>query len=146
MNRLHRFFVCPLRMKLLLAESFARLALISLLVRIVPSSVITRRLVAEPYDISALAPEDLPAKYSNEEICWAVLAAAKYVPGATCLAQSLVGRSMLRREGYPAEIRIGVANEAREFGAHAWVWSGNRIVLGESTSVFAEFPRKARDH
>jgi len=45
---------------------------------------------------------------------------------------------MLRREGYPAEIRIGVANAVPGFEAHAWVWSAGRIVIGESSTQFAE--------
>ena len=46
--------------------------------------------------------------------------AARYVPGATCLAKSLTLAWMLRGCGVPAEIRVGVQT-ADGFSAHAWV-------------------------
>jgi Transglutaminase-like superfamily len=47
---------------------------------------------------------------------------------------------MLRRAGYPAEIRIGVAKTPPGFLAHAWVYSGEEVVLGESAVQYVEFP------
>jgi len=68
-----------------------------------------------------------------EMIAWAVAAAARYVPGATCLVQALAARSMLRRGGYDSELHIGVAKGPdRSFGAHAWLRCGGRVVLGGS--------------
>jgi hypothetical protein len=68
-----------------------------------------------------------------EMIAWAVAAAARYVPGATCLVQALAAQSMLRRGGYASELHIGVAKGPdRSFGAHAWLRCGGRVVLGGS--------------
>jgi hypothetical protein len=66
-----------------------------------------------------------------ELLIWAVTAASRYVPGATCLAQALAAQVLLGRTGYPARLRIGVAKgEERKFEAHAWVESQGRVVIG----------------
>ena len=46
--------------------------------------------------------------------------AERYAPGGSCLSKSVVLAWLLRRQGVPAEIRIGVRT-AGEFEAHAWV-------------------------
>ena len=72
---------------------------------------------------------------SSEEadrIAWSVESAARFVPKATCLTQALAGEILLRRAGYPAEVRIGVAKDpAGKLEAHAWVESGGRVVIGD---------------
>jgi len=72
-----------------------------------------------------------PARHSAERVAWAVRAAARYVPGATCLPQALTAVRMLLRHGHPAELRIGVvrADDGRLAG-HAWVESDGAIVIG----------------
>jgi hypothetical protein len=46
--------------------------------------------------------------------------AGRYLPGATCLSKSLALVRMLRAEGVPADMRVGVAGVS-PFEAHAWV-------------------------
>ena len=46
--------------------------------------------------------------------------AARYVPGATCLAKSIGLVWMLRGRGIAADVRIGVRTAGR-FESHAWV-------------------------
>ncbi|QXP82894.1 lasso peptide biosynthesis B2 protein [Methylococcus sp. ANG] len=60
----------------------------------------------------------------------ALARASRYVPGTTCLMQALAGILMLSRQGYIAELCIGVAKPNGEFGAHAWVECGGRPVVG----------------
>ncbi len=71
---------------------------------------------------------------------WAIAVAGKYMPGTTCLSLALAAQRMLNREGYPAHLHIGVAKDhTGSFGAHAWVESDGRIVIGgqDSSSLFA---------
>ena len=49
--------------------------------------------------------------------------AARYVPGATCLARSLALARLLRDEGVPASVVIGTM-KGKHFAAHAWVEAG----------------------
>jgi hypothetical protein len=63
---------------------------------------------------------------------WAVRAASRYVPRATCLTQALVGQRILAASGYESRIEIGVAkDERRRFLAHAWVVCSGEIVIGQ---------------
>jgi hypothetical protein len=55
-----------------------------------------------------------------DELAAAVDRAGRYVPGATCLSQSIALAWMLRRDGVDAAVRIGVRTGGG-FEAHAWV-------------------------
>ncbi len=70
--------------------------------------------------------------YSAGQLSWAVRAVSQYVPGATCLTQALVLHIMLRQEGLPSRIRVGVSRDAGHFEAHAWVESQDQVVIGDS--------------
>ena len=63
-------------------------------------------------------------------LSWAVGAASRYVPGATCLTQALALEAMLVRTGHRCRVEIGVAKDEGVLQAHAWVVSGHLIVLG----------------
>lgn len=64
-------------------------------------------------------------------IVWAVNAAARRVPKATCLTQALSARVLLRWFGYEARLCLGVAhNNDRSLRAHAWLEREGRVVLG----------------
>src|SRR5262249_3370253 len=68
---------------------------------------------------------------SVERIAWAVRAAARYVPGATCLPQALAAELMLVPNGHPARVRIGMTRtENRVLEGHAWVESDGAVVVG----------------
>jgi hypothetical protein len=74
----------------------------------------------------------LPAsrRRSAERIAWGVRAAARYVPGATCLPQALVAQLMLARHGHFARLRIGVASlDGQRLEGHAWVEDATGLVL-----------------
>ncbi|RVD16043.1 lasso peptide biosynthesis B2 protein [Mesorhizobium sp. M4B.F.Ca.ET.017.02.2.1] len=71
-------------------------------------------------------------------IAWGVAAAARLVPHASCLTQALAGQYLLARKGKASNIRIGIEqNTGAELKAHAWLMSGNHIVLGGSLAGFA---------
>jgi len=66
-----------------------------------------------------------------EKIAWAVQAAARHVPRATCLTQALAAQTWLKRRGFPADLHIGVARDSRkQFQAHAWVVSDGKVIIG----------------
>jgi hypothetical protein len=62
---------------------------------------------------------------------WAVRAASRYVPAATCLTQALAAQALLAEQGYDSRIEIGVTkDEHGRFRAHAWLVCGEEIVIG----------------
>jgi hypothetical protein len=64
-----------------------------------------------------------------------VVAAAQFVPGATCLTQALTAQILLRREGFEPALEIGVARDpSGQFKAHAWVRCEGIIVVGDFTN------------
>lgn|SRR5574341_693362 len=69
-----------------------------------------------------------------ERAAWAVAAASRRLPAPfrDCLPQALAAEAMLRRHGAPAELKIGVrrGTAGRQVEAHAWVVSGDRVVVG----------------
>jgi hypothetical protein len=76
---------------------------------------------------------NLTEPYSCSRVVWAVSAAARYIPKASCLTQALAAETLLRVYGHPATIHIGVAkNGSNSLEAHAWVESRGEIVLGGS--------------
>jgi len=69
-----------------------------------------------------------------ERLAWAAAAAARRLPSPfrSCLPQALAAEALLRRHGAPAELVIGVRQDGAggAVRAHAWVVSGERVVVG----------------
>jgi hypothetical protein len=94
-----------------------------------------------PYRILApllerLASAARPARRPQDvdHVAWAVSAAARSIPRATCLTQALAARQLLARCGEPSDLHIGVAQDAeRGIAAHAWLAAGGRVVIGGET-------------
>jgi hypothetical protein len=108
---------------------FLHTALLVLAIRVgllvLPVRAVRRRLVIRTDDKSAAL------HYSVEQIAWAVTAASRFVPGATCLAQALAAQRLLGRSGHHASVRIGVTKDDQlGFQAHAWVVCGEQVVIG----------------
>ncbi len=72
------------------------------------------------------------AKRAPARLAWAVRAAARRVPGATCLTQSLALRHLLAKAGHAAEIRIGVATGHGGLDSHAWVVCHGTVLAGDT--------------
>lgn len=79
----------------------------------------------------ATTPAFSPAAADVEQVVWACRAAAQRMPFATCLSSALALQHLLARSGHASELHIGVANDAREFQAHAWLEREGRILIGE---------------
>jgi hypothetical protein len=66
-----------------------------------------------------------------ELVGWAVGAAARHVPGATCLAQALTAQALLALLGTTSTLHIGVSRRpAGGLDAHAWVRCMGMTVVG----------------
>jgi hypothetical protein len=66
--------------------------------------------------------------------------AARHLPWRpTCLPRSLVLWFLLRRQGVPAELRIGIQKHDRQLEAHAWVEVDQRVV-NDTPDIAARYP------
>ena len=86
--------------------------------------------------------------HPQSRIGWAVAAAARLMPGRTCLSEALAADLMLCRRGYESSVLVGVKNRtggAHPLEAHAWVVSGGLIVAGDlpTLSDYQPFPDRA---
>lgn len=131
MTRLRRFLRLPRADRGLLLEALLLVSLIRLVLWVVPFRALRRslyRLTDVPAAAGGVTGRGLPP----DRIGWAVAAASRYVPRATCLVQALAGRVLLERQGHPASLRIGVArdDERGNFEAHAWLECQGRVVIG----------------
>lgn len=129
MRRVAKFFHLPscerrLFVKALFVVSAIRLGLWTL-----PFAAV-RRIIAM---ISKPRGTAIACSLSPEKMSWAVASASRFVPrGSNCLVRALSTELILRRFGYPAELKIGVAKtEEGGLTAHAWLESSGRIVIGE---------------
>ena len=84
---------------------------------------------------------DDPARMSRQTpIVRMVDIAARHLPWRpTCLPRSLVLWFLLRRQGVPAELRIGVQKRQQRLEAHAWVEVDRRVV-NDTPDIAAEYP------
>lgn len=88
--------------------------------------------------VTRLDARNPPSVGDLRRVAWGVAAMARLVPGASCLTQALAGQYLLARQGSTSKIRIGIERDTgKELKAHAWLVSGNHIVLGGSISGFA---------
>jgi transglutaminase superfamily protein len=132
---LDRFVRLPAADRSLLLRSVLLLGAARLGLWVLPLQAV-RRLLAR----TIRRPTPAPGPVTPERITWAMAAAQRVVPAATCLPQALAAEALLARYGHPSALRIGVVkNEHRRLVAHAWVESGGRIVVGELREGLSEY-------
>ena|SRR5258708_3128989 len=69
-------------------------------------------------------------------LVWAVRAASRRIPAASCLTQSLALHCLLSRAGHRSEVRIGVTKDVEAgFEAHAWVEYAGKPLLSNPEEV-----------
>ena len=69
-----------------------------------------------------------------------VIQAARFVPGALCLAQAITAERILARAGITSVIRVGVkSNDDGELQAHAWLICHGTVILGGSASELEKY-------
>lgn len=78
-----------------------------------------------------------PSNAALTEVAWSVSSAARLIPGATCLTQANAGQLLLARRGHPSTVRLSVRMEKNgKLAPHAWLMSGNTIVLGGTSQEY----------
>lgn len=104
---------------------------------VLPSRLIVRRVQQMAANTStARSPVRSPG-----EIAWAIEAAARRVPRASCLTQAVAAQYLLRRSGHASELRVGVARGESGFRAHAWIEHDGRILVGGlGSAAFTPLP------
>jgi hypothetical protein len=95
------------------------------------------RLPALRARIAALGATADPQTGDLRVVAWSVAAAARLVPGASCLTQALAGQYLLARRGQAATVRLSVSGPETALQPHAWLLAGDTIVLGGSSAEFA---------
>ena len=116
----------------LLLRAFAAVASASLAVRLLPASIVLKKLAEDAPLLRQRQPRN------PERVAWAVAAAARYIPGSKCLVQAIAGRSLLAKYGIHSQIRIGVAKDPKNWlSAHAWVEVEGETLIGGDTAVYA---------
>src|SRR5262245_13903165 len=66
---------------------------------------------------------------------WAVLAASRFTPRATCLTQALALHRLLSHYGYRSNIQFGVRQADGRFAAHAWVEHDAGLLLSKAPEI-----------
>ncbi len=130
MERIRKFLAFPAADYFLLVEAAILLGLVAVMLRLLPFPWMRRLLLGQDPGSAGVAPERVVRR-----IVWSVRTASRYTPAATCLPQAIVTRLLLKRRGYAATLRIGVAmNGAGQLVAHAWVEREGRIIIGGTDS------------
>jgi hypothetical protein len=128
MIELGRFLRLPPCRRRLLIRAAVLLGLMRAGLWLLPFKLVLRLTKRNPERARPGDGGDLPVG----PIIWAVRRASRFVPGATCLTQALVGRVLLARAGHLSEVRIGVRKDSvRGFEAHAWLEHRGEVVLGD---------------
>src|SRR5262245_17094828 len=125
MKPLRKFFRLPRGERWLLIKAALLLGLIRIGLRL-----LSLRFLKQLLD--SASKRRAANQFSSDRIVWAVTAASRYVLGdKPCLTQALAAQVLLKRRGYAANLRIGVSRtEGKQLQAHAWVESGDRVVVG----------------
>ena len=141
MSRMQKFFGLPRSERWLLVKAALLLGVVRIGLRLLPFQTLKRLLDSA----SRTSAESHKApQFSSDRIAWAVIAAGRYVVrDKPCLTQALAAQLLLKRRGYPASLRIGVARaDGEQLEAHAWVESGNGSVIvgGGDLSRYTPLP------
>jgi hypothetical protein len=89
------------------------------------------RLLFRRNSLAAKTQEEI----SPARLVWAVRAASRIIPGATCLTQALSLQLLMCSYGRPSRVQIGVAKNGEGFQAHAWVEHAGTILLNTRTEI-----------
>jgi len=128
MRRIRKFFQLSWADKRLLIQSILLLVVATLGLRGLSLSDLQHLLLKLANGFPRFVPASPP---SGQQISWSVRVASGLVPKATCLPRALAAQVLLIRHDYPADLKFGIAkNKDGKLEAHAWVTSGNRIIIG----------------
>ena len=130
-----KFRKLPRTEKMLLMEAFYRLLTARLAILIFPFRKIAPRLGVHMQE----TPTAEQPQYTRIllQIRQAVRRASRYTPWeSACLVQAIAGKRMLKRRNIPSTLYLGLTKsekekEKKKLKAHAWLRSGNIILLGQ---------------
>jgi hypothetical protein len=132
---LRRFIGLPDAQRSLLLKVIPIVALVRL--ALWTMSFATARQFLQCRAITGLVSRRLVATQAAE-LAWAVHAASRGIPAATCLTQSLALQFLLTQTGRPAALCIGVAKlSTSPLTAHAWVECAGEVLLDQPADVRA---------
>jgi len=87
------------------------------------------------------APFRVPAEMPVSRLVWAVRAASRRIPMASCLTQSLALQFLMIRAGRSSQLHIGVKKDPQTgFQAHAWVEHGGCTLLSTPSEIVGYSP------
>jgi hypothetical protein len=128
MGSLAKFLARPAAEQRALLAAIAVVAVVRLSLWVLPFRAIHRASSARG---AAPRVPGAPRSAPPERLVWAVEAAARRVPRATCLVRALAAQVLLARHGHASQLRLGVARGAgRAFEAHAWLEGNGRVLIG----------------
>jgi hypothetical protein len=136
-----RYRALPPTDRLLLREALTLLTVVRCGLVVLPFSALRRMLHGyatpggDPHALRVAVERRAVERNVPARVAWAMGALSRRAPGpTTCLAQALVADALLRRRGERSALRIGVRKRADAapgpITAHAWVESGDLIVVG----------------
>ena len=85
---------------------------------------------------------EIPIPIFHEQILWAVQVVSYFWPGSGgCLARAMTATFLLKKQGHPAHLRIGIApTDGGEWEGHAWVeCHGVTLHCGTDVSRYVPF-------
>jgi len=111
--------------------------------RLLPFSFVRRAV-----ERAAGVPSSFTAdEQTTETVAWAIRAAGRFLPFATCLPRALATHLLLCRKGCASALKIGVTRDLDgRFLAHAWIESGDCVVIGTLPDLARYIPLQGKSH
>ena len=128
----------------LLVAACVRVAVVRMALWVLPSRWIIRYVKRLSADSGARVAGPLRTRVTPGEIVWAVDAASRRFPDASCVTQAVSALLLLRRYGYEARFCVGVArSKDGSLDAHAWLERDGRVLIGRTRHAFVRLPDMA---
>jgi hypothetical protein len=127
-----RLLSLPASDRRLFTQALSLVLVVRLALWLVPLARLHRVLTAGRVETASLAPA------RARRLAWAVAAASRTVPRATCLTRALALQLLLRQRGSLSRIHVGfVRRDPGEVRGHAWLeWQGKVLIGGGELSAF----------
>ncbi|MGH7665413.1 MAG: lasso peptide biosynthesis B2 protein [Gemmatimonadaceae bacterium] len=120
-------FALPPRERRLAVLAVSLVIVLRLVLWILPSRIILRSVRA----LGRARPRDVVPGVDPATVTWAVEAAGRRVPHATCLTRAIAAQLLLLRYGFASRLCLGVAHgRDAGFRAHAWLERDGTVVIG----------------
>ena len=134
-EQLRRFRNLPAPARILFLRAAALLPWVALRLRMQGFQT-TKKLLQRPFENSFVSRSDSNRDGERAALtARMVRAAARHGIGdPSCLEESLVLMRLLRRQGIPSQLRIGIKKNIPKFEAHAWVECGG-VALNETDAL-----------